>query len=619
MIRQTRAVAPAVGRRRKRLPAAFSGKEGRFVEKVGYRDLREFLGRLRREGELKEVGVPVDPRLELAEIHRRVIAEGGPALLFTRVKGGDFPVVTNLFGTRRRVELAFGPKPELIVGRIVEALETLVPPTPRRVWRQRGLIARLLRTGVRTVPASRASVLERCRTESPLQGLPALTCWPEDGGPFVTLPLVYTEHPETGRHNLGMYRMQVFDDATTGMHWQIHKGGGLHYHEAEKRGRSLPVTVFLGGPPALIAAAVAPLPESVPELMLASLLTGRRLSVARDPYGGHPLIAEAEFAICGEVPPFERRPEGPFGDHYGYYSLRHDFPVFRAHRMWHRKDAIYPATVVGKPPQEDYYLGEFLQRLLSPAFPLAMPGVRALWTYAETGFHPLAAAVVRESYAREALATAFRILGEGQLSLTKVLLVTDRPVDPADFDAMLEAVLERFDPARDLYVFDPTAHDTLDYTGPKLNHGSKAVLIGVGEPVRALPRTFGGPLLPGADAVRVYGPGCLVASGPTYTRDPAWADRLLEEAGEPLGDWPLVVLVDDARAAQDRTTFLWTVFTRFNPASDIRARGEWADHRRRYRTPIVVDARMKPGYPAELEPDEETVRLVDRRWKEYFA
>jgi 3-polyprenyl-4-hydroxybenzoate decarboxylase len=286
--------------------------------------------------------------------------------------------------------------------------------------------------------------------------------------------------------------------------------------------------------------------------------------------------------------------------------------------MWRRRDAIYPATVVGKPRQEDYYLGEFLQRLLSPAFPLAMPGVKDLWTYAETGFHPLAAAVVRESYAREALVTAFRILGEGQLSLTKFLIVTDRPSDLSDFASLLTTVLERFDPRTDLFIFDNTSHDTLDYTGPRLNHGSKAVLVGVGEPVRQLPAVYEGGHLEGVRAVSVYCPGCLVVSGDSYERDPGFTRRLLEKNKERLAGWPFVVVVDDADVARGQTPFLWTVFTRFNPASDIFADFTVRRHRLEYELPVLIDARMKPGYPDELEPREETVRLVDERWKQYF-
>ncbi|WP_241154347.1 UbiD family decarboxylase [Staphylospora marina] len=585
-----------------------------------HKNLRSFIDQLKREDDLAVIEAPVDPKLELAEIHRRVIDEGGPALLFTRVKGSPFPVVTNLFGTSRRVEMAFGPRPEQLMKQVVHAIHELLPPSPKKLWGQRALIKDLLNVGLKSVPAAKAPVLEVRQPRPDLTQLPVITSWQEDGGPFITLPLVYTEHPVTGAHNLGMYRMQIFDGQTTGMHWQIHKGGGFHYHEAEIRGQSLPVRVHLGGPPALIASAIAPVPEALPELLLTSLILGEKLPVVRPEGGGYPYVAEAEFVISGEVPPHERRLEGPFGDHYGYYSLAHEFPVLHVKEVHHRKDAIYPATVVGKPKQEDWFLGEFLQRLLSPAFPMAMPGVRDLWTYAETGFHPLAAAVVRESYKREALANAFRILGEGQLTLTKFLIVTDQPVDLGRFDRLFETVLERMDPASDLFVFGRTSMDTLDYTGRRLNHGSKAVLIGTGGPARKLPAVYEGPELAGIRRIAPYCRGALVleAARP-FEKDPDLAERLLDLHADALADWPFVFLVDDASIASGQTPFLWTVFTRFDPEHDIHARTRLHRHHPEYRLPIIVDARMKPGYPDELVPDARIVEQVDRRWSEYFG
>src|SRR5215210_5916070 len=344
-----------------------------------HRNLRSFLELLRREGDLVEVGAEVDPHLELAEVHRRVIERGGPALLFTKVKGSRYPVVTNLFGTAERIERAFGPKPEALVRQAVHVAESLLPPKPAALWQHRALALEALKLGTKKV--SRAPVTEVVDRPARLDELPVLTTWQEDGGPFFTLPLVYTEHPATGKHNLGMYRMQRFDARTTGMHWQIHKGGGFHYHEAESLNRALPVTMFLGGPPALILAAIAPLPEDVPELVLASVMAGAKVKMAKNPLaeGHRRLVAEAEFALVGKVPPRERRPEGPFGDHYGYYSLQHHYPVFNVEAVYHRKDAIYPATVVGKPRQEDFFIGDYLQKLLSPLFPLVMPSVRDLW------------------------------------------------------------------------------------------------------------------------------------------------------------------------------------------------------------------------------------------------
>lgn len=585
---------------------------------MSFANLREFLEVLKKDNDLKIIDAPVDPYLELAEIHRRVIEEEGPALLFTNVKGSSFPVVTNMFGTSRRVDIAFGPRPEELMKQIVGATERIMPPTLKAIWGEKNLIWDMMKVGMKEVPSGSAPILQVLKRERPLAGLPAITSWQEDGGPFVTLPLVYTESMKSRKkHNLGMYRMQIYDDATTGMHWQIHKGGGFHYHEAEMRNEALPVSVFLGGPPALIASAIAPLPEHLPELLMASLILGSKLPVVGNPQGGHRMPAEAEFVISGKVPPHTRRPEGPFGDHFGYYSLVHDFPIFNVDHVWHRKDAIYPATIVGKPRQEDYYLGEFLQRLLAPAFPMVMPGVRELWAYPEAGVHALAAAVVRESYSREALSTAFSILGQGQLTLTKFLMLTDQPIDLSRFDVLMETILERFKPGTDLFVFDETSHDTLDYTSGKLNHGSKAVMLGVGDPIRTLPSSYTeGPIEEIGDA-RPYCRGCLLVSGAAYAAEPELPERLLRRLSERGTEWPLVILVDNASIAAQQKSFLWTVFTRFNPADDIYANSDIRKHHFGYKLPIVIDARMKPGYPDELFPREDIVKLVDNRWNEY--
>ncbi len=582
-----------------------------------HRNLRSFLELLTREKQIISVEAEVDPYLEMAEVHRHVIEGGGPALLFKRVKGSRYPVVTNLFGTARRIELAFGPKPEALVREAVHIAESLLPPRPSELWKHRSLALEALKLGTRRT--TRMPVAEVVDRPARLDELPVLTTWQEDGGPFFTLPLVYTEHPETKKHNLGMYRLQRYDATTTGIHWQIHKGGGFHYDEAERAAKSLPVTVFLGGPPALILSAIAPLPEDVPELMLASVLAGEKIRVGKNPLAEHPhrVIAEAEFALIGHVAPGVRRPEGPFGDHYGYYSLQHDYPIFKVDAVCHRPDAIYPATVVGKPRQEDFFIGDYLQKLLSPLFPLVMPSVRDLWSYGETGFHSLAAAVVRERYRREALVSGFRILGEGQLSLTKFLILTDTPQDLTDFRSLFEHVLQRVRWESDLFIFSNVSMDTLDYTSGKINEGSKAILLGLGDPVRDLPRVFRGELPGDVSRAEVFCGGCLVVEGVPFAEDPEQAARLARN--EVFADWPLVVLHDDARVARTSADFLWETWTRFEPASDIHAAGtDVIRHHLAYSPPIVIDARMKPGYPDELIVRPDIGELVGRRWNEYF-
>ncbi|MBW2521599.1 MAG: UbiD family decarboxylase [Deltaproteobacteria bacterium] len=578
-------------------------------------DLSTFLEILKKESELLAVDARVDPYLEIAEIHRRVIARGGPALLFTNVAGSTFPVVTNLFGTARRMELAFGSRPQQFVRDLVRAAETLMPPSFEKLWPLRGLLLDGLKVGTKTV---RSGPVLAVRQEPPkLSDLPLLTSWHSDGGPFVTLPLVYTEHPDTGGHNLGMYRIQRYDDTTTGIHWQIHKGGGYHYHAAEQKNEALPLTLYIGGPPALMLAAIAPLPENIPELVLASLLLGKKLEMVKNPHGGHPLVAQAEFALTGKVPPHVRRPEGPFGDHYGYNSLQHDYPVFQVECLYHRKNAVYPATVVGRPRQEDFFIGDFLQDLLSPLFPLVMSSVRQLKTFGETGFHCLAAARVMDRYPREAFAAGLRILGEGQLSLTKFLILTDGDIDVEDFSTLWQHVLARVDWERDLFVFANVSQDTLDYTGPSVNKGSKAMLMGLGrEPLRQLPAAFSGSLPKGLSRPVVFLPGTLVVQGPAYAAEPDLARQTAQWQG--LADWPVVLLVDDSHEATlNLQEFLWTFFTRFEPAADIHgAQQTVVRYHVGLRPPIVFDCRMKPWYTDVLEVDPQTREKVDARINE---
>jgi 3-polyprenyl-4-hydroxybenzoate decarboxylase len=350
---------------------------------------------------------------------------------------------------------------------------------------------------------------------------------------------------------------------------------------------------------------------------LASLLAGEKLATAENPLAGHHrLLAESEFALVGHVPPDERQPEGPFGDHFGYYSLSHDFPVFHADAVLHRKDAIYPATVVGKPRQEDFFIGDYLQELLSPLFPLVMPAVRDLWSYGDTGFHSLAAAVVQERYAREALSAGFRILGEGQLTLTKFLLLTDKQQNLKDFKSLFEYILERVDWQRDFFIFGQTAFDTLDYASGKFNLGSKAILMGLGDAKRELRQEFNGELPSGIHRAKPFCGGCLVIEAASYDDQPELAEQVAESSV--FDDWQMVVLHDDITFADTAEKFLWATWTRYDPARDTHAKGSVENNHIGYEPPIVIDARMKPWYPKEVEPHPDTVKLVDERWGEYF-
>ncbi|MCL6603836.1 MAG: UbiD family decarboxylase [Paenibacillus sp.] len=570
---------------------------------MGYGNLRQWIEQLRKEKDLAVIDTPVDPCLELAEIHRRVIQEDGPALLFTKVKGTPFPVATNLFGTARRVDQAFGPRPEKLMKSLLSAAETLLPPTLSGVWNEKGMLLDLLKVGIKNVSQGEAPVLGTCLNKDSLKDLPRLISCREEGGAFVTLPLVYTEGMNNSRnHNLAMHRVQIYNDNTTGIHWKNHRGGGFHHHEAKLSGEALPVSIFIGGPPALIAAAMAPIPERIPELLFASMALGGRLPMVKDPMGGHAIPAEAEFAIRGLVPPNE-----------GNISVMH------IQRMWHRKDAIYPATILGSPRQEDYYLGDFMQRLMAPAYLLVMPSVRSLWTYSESGSRPLASAVVRESYSREALVSAFRILGEGQLSQTKFLLVTNEPVDLSDFTKLLETVLERFNPAVDLLILNKTSYEELDSNDQIINYGSKGIMMGIGSPVRDLPRIYDEGLIPGIHEVLPFCGGCLAVSGASYEEDPTMPQRLVTILRERETSWPLIIIVDHAaEAVKSQASFLWAVFNHFNPATATYAESEVVNHHISYKLPIVLDARKKPGYCDELLPNEDIAKRVNQNWNKYF-
>jgi 4-hydroxybenzoate decarboxylase subunit C len=581
-------------------------------------NLRSFLECLKRERELHIIETEIDPCLDLAEIQRRVVAMQGPALFFKRVSGTQFPVVTNLFGTRRRIELAFGEEPQLFFKRVVEAAENLTTPSFSKLWEFRDLARIGLKMGAKT--CRRGPVLDNIIAPARLRTLPQIKNWPGDGGAFLTLPLVYTERPLSGKGNLGMYRMQIFDNASAGMHFQIHRGLGFHYCEAETRKKPLPANIFLGGPPALIMAAIAPLPENISEVIFASLLLGEKPAFIRNKkFSLLPLVAEAEFAIIGQVPPEIRRPEGPFGDHYGYYSLAHPFPVFQADRIFHRKDAIFPATVVGRPRQEDHYICEFLQELFAPIYPLVMNGVRSLWAYDDAGVHTLAAAVVNERYHREAFMAGMRILGEGQLSLTKFLMLTDEPIPLQHFRPLLVHILERADFNSDLFVFSHVSQDTLDYTSGKMNEGSKAILMGLGEKRFTLQTTqtadFKNPIF---KRQRIFAPGVLVVEGPSWQKNNSAVKLLLDE--EAIRPFRLVCLVDDAAdcVASDES-FLWTVFTRFEPAADIHSRDSRLERFHvQLSAPIVIDCRFKPWYPPPVEPLPETIAKVDALWPKIF-
>ncbi len=586
---------------------------------MSFVDLRAFLTHLESTGDLARIRVPVDPNQEMTIIQHRVMAAEGPALLFENVVDSPYRVVTNLFGTRRRTDLVFGGDPAELGQRVYRLSRTLMPPGIKGIVKARRDLLALSTARMRRV--RNGPILETVSLTPDLNRLPVLTCWPDDGGPFFTLPLVHTTDPQDGSGNLGIYRLQRFDDRSTGMHWQIEKGGGFHFHKAAGMQRPLPVSVILGGPPALIAAAVAPLPEGIDERLLAAYMMNRPMDMIDRNTTGHRVPARAEFVLEGTVTPGDMRWEGPFGDHFGHYSHAADFPVFRVQRMLARKDAIYPATVVGKPVQEDFFIGEALQEMTLPLLKMIRPAVTDLWAYPETGFHSLAVMSVAERYPKEALKHTLGMLGEGQVSLTKVMITVDRRVNVRDMAAVSSALWRHLDAATGIHLLAPTAQDTLDFTGPAMNTGSRLILLATdedgkplrGEAPRQVPKP--GDLHPDVQDTAALGPAFLMVQVKDTLRDiEAVRQALIRHAA--ARDYLFHIIVSADVPLNDRTLVLWGWFTRFDPLADLYPAGRTvAGNRLIFDFPIAIDARWKTGYPKPVEFDPDVEKRVDRMWQ----
>jgi menaquinone biosynthesis decarboxylase len=585
---------------------------------AGWPDLQSFLGYLERQGELRRVRVEVDPALEITEIATRVIREEGPALLFERVQGSPYPLAINIFGNRRRIRLALGREPGTIGEELAGLVERLNPPSPKGFWSARRTLRRML--SMRTA-RSRKALSQEVEEAPDLEALPALTCWPKDGGRFITFPLVLTEDPQTHRRNLGIYRMHIFGRDSTGMHWQIQKGGGFHYYRSEQQGRPLEVAVVLGGDPALMLGAVLPLPEDIDEVAFSGFLRGRPTGMVPARTLSLPVPAAAEFVLEGVVRPGERQMEGPFGDHFGHYSGAAPFPVFHVRRLTRRRNPVYPAAVVGKPPQEDRYLGDAAQEMLAPLIKIIHPELRDLWAYYEAGFHNLLVASVEVRFTKEAMKTALGLLGQGQLALTKVVVLVGPDVNVRDFGAVLRAVQLHFNPAEDFALIPRAPLDTLDFTGVRMHYGSKMILDATPnadrppagpptpmtiDPTAACPQVRSWRLLADALlAVQVEGDGRTALQ------------QLLGLEG--LGGVCAVAAVSPDVCLENDAELLWGIFTRFDPARDVlfqevELRGAWPVYRGR----MGIDSTFKEGYPEPLAMTDEIRRKVDERWQEYW-
>ena len=578
-----------------------------------FADLQSFVQQLEAQGQLKRVRVEVDPVLEAGEIAQRVVAEGGPALLFERPRGSDTPLVMNLFGTMKRIEMALGRDPSEIGRELVQAVQRLNPPSLSAVWQGRHVFRRLLNMR----PATASAGISQEIVEAPdLSRLPILQCWPGDAGRFITWGMVLTHHPKTGRRNLGLYRLQMFGPGQTGMHWQSMKGGRGHYWEAEQAGNDLEVAVVIGADPILMMSAILPLPEDIDEIGFAGFLRGKSVPMVRAKTLNMMVPANAEIILEGTVPAGVRQLEGPFGDHFGHYSEASDFPVFNIRTVTRRRNAMYAATVVGKPPQEDKYLGIASGEMLGPLIQLIHPNVVDLSAYVGAGFHNLLVASVKERHPKEVLKTAMALLGTGQLSLTKVLVLVGADRDPRDFRGVLRDIGERFDPEDHMWLLPFAPLDTLDFTSFKLHVGSKLVIDACGEVQRPLPAPSSqdfGRLDSRIEKWKMLDGGFLVI---TVEKDPR---EVLQAVIRSSPAARFVVAVSPDVNLEDDENLQWGIFTRFDPARDmIFSEQTFVGARPVYRGVIGIDATWKAGYPRPLVMDDSIVRLVDRRWDEYW-
>jgi UbiD family decarboxylase len=581
-----------------------------------FADLQSYVAELERTGQLRRVTAEVDPCLEISEIAQRVVREEGPALLFERVRGASFPLVMNLFGSMRRIELALGRHPQEIGRELIAAVQQLNPPSLGAFWRARGTLARARFMRTRVVGSAPVQQV----VEPPaLTRLPGLTTWPRDGGAFITFGPTLTQAPGTGRRNFGLYRLQVFDDATTGMHWQSMKGGRGHYFEAERRGEPLEAAVVLGGDPILMLSAIFPLPEDMDELAFAGFLRGAPTRMVQGTSIKLQVPANAEFVLEGEVPPGERRMEGPFGDHFGHYSEASEFPVFHVKRVTRRRSPLFPASVVGKPPQEDKYMGIAAGELIGPLIRVINPNVVDLSAYDDAGFHNLLAVALKERHPKEVLKTALALLGTGQLALTKVLVTVREDVPVRSFPALLRELWYRFEPEQRMILLPIGALDTLDYTSYVMHVGSKLVMDATGEPVTSEPppRAIPDPAAFDGRVVRhrLMEGGFLLVVVSEQPR--AVLEGLVRWEG--LGPVKFVVAVSDDIDLASESSVVWGIFTRFDPARDMLfGRQSFVGARPVYSGRIAIDATWKTGYPLPLTMPDEIVRRVDRRWGEYF-
>ncbi|HMP92321.1 MAG TPA: UbiD family decarboxylase [Phnomibacter sp.] len=600
---------------------------------MAYASLEAALLDLEQQGELVRITEPMDPNLEMAALHLRVHEAGGPALLFERVKGSNYRAASNIFGTLQRSKFLFRHTLE----RVQQLIQLKNNPIKaiKQPFKNMGAGFAALKALPLKNPVKKPVLAHQIS----ISQLPQIVHWPMDGGPFVTLPQVYTEdveNPGIMQANLGMYRIQLggneyVPDQEIGLHYQLHRGIGVHQTKANRLGQPLKVSCFVGGPPAHTVAAVMPLPEGLSEMTFAGLLEGRRFRYTY--VDGFAISTDADFVITGEVYPAENKPEGPFGDHLGYYSLTHPFPLMRVHKVFARPNAIWPFTVVGRPPQEDTSFGQLIHELTGDAIPHEIPGVKEVHAVDAAGVHPLLLAIGSERYTpymptqqpAELLTIANHILGTGQLSLAKFLWITapqEQRLSTHNVAAFMQYVLERINMSRDVHFYTNTTIDTLDYSGTGLNSGSKVVLAAYGPPLRTLATEP--PLLlkelQGFYNPQLCMPGVVALQTNAFTTYPQAQqemealDAQLYPQAEALAGVPLLIITDDASfTATSLNNYLWVAYTRCNPSHDMYGIGAFTRHKHwGCQGPLVIDARIKPHHAPPVQKHPEVEKKIDQ-------
>jgi len=600
---------------------------------MGYHSLEQCLLDLEKSNQLIRIKEEVDPFLEMAAIHLRVYEMGGPALLFENVKGSKFRAASNIFGSLERSKFIFRDTLEQVQQLIAlknDPMQALKHPLKNL---GAGLAA------INALPLRNPLQKPVLYQEIQIQDIPQIQHWPMDGGAFVTLPQVYSEDIDTPgimQSNLGMYRIQLSGNdylmnKEIGLHYQLHRGIGVHQTKANKKNQPLKVSVFVGGPPANTVSAVMPLPEGISEMMFAGVLGGRRFRYTYE--DGFAVSTDADFVITGEVYPGENKPEGPFGDHLGYYSLTHSFPLMRVHKVYARKNAIWPFTVVGRPPQEDTSFGQLIHEITGEAIPKEIPGVKEVHAVDAAGVHPLLLAIGSERYTpynptkqpAELLTIANHILGTGQLSLAKFLFITADDTNQLSThheETYFKYILERLHLDRDIHFHTNTTIDTLDYSGDGLNTGSKVVIAAYGEKIRALDTEIPVAIqnLKGLNGCALVMPGVVAIQSNKYQNPKettaeleVWDNQLKDKLIQIQGS-PLIIWCDDASFVADKlNNFLWVSFTRANPANDIHGIDSFYKNKHwGCNGPLIIDARVKPHHAPPVEIDSVTNKKVDK-------